>query len=68
MSMDREEIGEFAKILVQSLDPIEVSGFYKTYHEIVGNERWDEYTKLATRIVNLRRDMDKRLIELDNQK
>lgn len=34
MSMDREEIGEFAKILVQSLDPIEVSSFYRTYHEI----------------------------------
>lgn len=65
MGMDREQIGEFARILIQSLDPIEVSRFYKTYHEIIGNERWDEYTKLAKRVVDLRREMDKRLIELD---
>lgn len=63
--MDREQIGEFARILIQSLDPIEVSNFYKTYHEIIGNERWDEYAKLAKRVVDLRREMDKRLIELD---
>ncbi len=65
--MDREAIGEFAKILVQSLTPEEVSNFYRTYHEIIGSERWNEYSALAVEVVRTRRKMDQRLIDLDKE-
>jgi len=65
MSVDREAIGEFARILVQSLTPLEITEFYRTYHDIIGNDRWNEYTALAMEVVRIRRKMDKLLTELD---